>query len=153
MGDGWETARHPNRPPIVIKNPITNLVDSRLMDWTVIKLGMGGCNKNGISRIILDTKHFKGNFPESVKVEACFAPPNVTDEMVCSVLPGIDDGSVSWFPLLNRTKMGPDREHEFTPSSPDMINYKRPITHVRVSIYPDGGLSRVRVYGEPANDN
>jgi allantoicase len=152
MGDGWETARNPKRPPIVIKDPATGLVDSPLMDWAVLKLGCGGTDNNGVTRIILDTKHFKGNFPESVMIEACCASSNVTDEMVCSVLPGDKEGVISWFPLLKRTKMGPDREHEFLPSSLDSVNFDRHITHVRVHIYPDGGLSRVRVYGKPAND-
>jgi allantoicase len=151
MGDGWETARHPARPPVIIKDPKTNLVDSLLMDWSVLKLGMGGCNETGVSRIILDTKHFKGNFPESVKIDACDASStDISDDMVCAATPEMDDIRVSWFPLLHRSRMGPDREHVFDRDSCELVNTDQKVTHVRVSIYPDGGLSRVRIYGQPA---
>mmetsp|Transcript_3032 Transcript_3032/g.4666 ORF Transcript_3032/g.4666 Transcript_3032/m.4666 type:complete len:492 (-) Transcript_3032:1728-3203(-) len=153
MGDGWETARHPDRSPVLIKDPKTNLVDSPLSDWAVLKLGMGGCNASGISRIILDTKHFKGNFPESVKIEACDADlENVSDDTVCAATPERNDGRVTWFNLLNRSRMGPDREHVFDRDSCALVNTDKKLTHIRVSIYPDGGLSRVRVYGQPARE-
>jgi allantoicase len=158
MGDGWETARHPDRPPILIKDPETGLIDSPLMDWAILKLGMGGCNENGVSRIILDTKHFKGNFPESVKIEACDAsslPLNLDNE-TGEEKKTCDDGTcgeeileLKWFPLLNRSRMGPDREHVFDRNSKALVNSKRKMTHIRVSIFPDGGLSRVRIYGQP----
>jgi len=148
MGDGWETARNPLRPPILVKDPVTQLVDSPLMDWAVLKLGMGG-TKEGISRIILDTKHFKGNYPESVLVEGCCASDtNASDESVCAATPERNDTAVEWFPLLPRNKMGPDQEHEFLEQ--DLVNTTRDVSHLRVRIYPDGGLSRVRVYGPAA---
>jgi len=169
MGDGWETARHPERPPVLIKDPKTDLIDSPLMDWAVLKLGMGGAKC--ISRLILDTKHFKGNFPESVQVEGCDASsPSgemITDDMVCAVTPEMcghgghgtgtaikdDAPAVKWFPLLNRSRMGPDREHIFdTGDSPALVNTEQKVTHVRISIFPDGGLSRVRIYGQPADE-
>ncbi len=153
MGDGWETARHPNRPPVLIKNPVTNLIENPLMDWAVLKLGMGGAVDNdGISRIIIDTKHFKGNFPESVMVEGCNANLNqASDDDVCSATPEKEcNNKVEWFPLLERTKMGPDCEHTFHKENGEIANSNRSVTHIRVSIYPDGGISRVRVYGRPA---
>jgi allantoicase len=153
MGDGWETARNPDRSPVLIKDPKTNLVDSPLSDWAVLKLGMDGCDASGISRIILDTKHFKGNFPESVKIEACDADvENVCDDTVCAATPEKNDGRVTWFPLLHRSRMGPDREHVFDRDSCALVNADKKLTHIRVSIYPDGGLSRVRIYGQPARE-
>jgi allantoicase len=151
MGDGWETARHPDRPPILIKCPTTNLVQSPLMDWAVLKLGMGGCDDSGISRIIIDTKHFRGNFPESVQVEGCDASLNggISDDRVCAATPELNDGMVEWFPLVIRSRMGPHQEHVFDRNSSAFVNACRRVTHVRVSIFPDGGLSRVRVYGQP----
>lgn len=153
MGDGWETARHPDRPPVLIKCPTTNLVQSPLMDWAVLKLGMGGCDDSGISRIIIDTKHFRGNFPESVQIEGCDAGANgyVSDDAVCAAIPETnhEESAVEWFPLLNRSRMGPHREHVFDRNSSALINSHRRVTHVRVSIFPDGGLSRVRIYGKP----
>mmetsp|Transcript_215 Transcript_215/g.334 ORF Transcript_215/g.334 Transcript_215/m.334 type:complete len:513 (-) Transcript_215:92-1630(-) len=154
MGDGWETARHPERPPVLIKCPTTNLVQSPLLDWAVLKLGMGGCDDSGISRIIIDTKHFRGNFPESVQIEGCDASANgasFSDDAVCAATPGTgnEESSVEWFPLLNRSRMGPHREHVFDRNSCALVNKHRRVTHVRVSIFPDGGLSRVRIYGQP----
>ena len=58
------------------------------------------------------------------------------------------NGAIQWFPLLPRTRMGPDAEHVFDRTSDSIINGDKPVTHVRVTIYPDGGLSRVRIYGD-----
>ena len=150
MGDGWETARHPDRPAIWAKDPKTGLMDTDLMDWAVLKLGKQA--NLGISRIILDTKHFRGNFPESVQVEGCCASSNTEEEdaAVCEATPDKKEGngSIQWFPLLPRTRMGPDAEHVFDRTSGSIINGDKPVTHVRVTIYPDGGLSRVRIYGD-----
>lgn len=135
MGDGWETARHPSRPSILVKDPKSNLVASSLMDWCVIKLGQVA--GNGVSRVILDTKYFRGNYPESVLVEGCY----VTDDALNDV------DSVEWFPLVPRGRMAPDSEHVFDRHKGQILNGERKVSHVKVSIYPDGGLSRVRVYG------
>lgn len=164
MGDGWETARHPHRPAVVTKDPVTGLQDTPLMDWAVLKLGMGGVveqsgGKGGVERIIIDTRHFKGNFPESVSIDACCCR-NLSDDVVCASAAATDNDSsnsgVEWFPLLKRTALSADAEHEFLRDNGKMIvNGSRGVTHVRVSIYPDGGLSRVRIYGNPLkmNDN
>jgi allantoicase len=146
-GDGWETARHPNRPPVLIRDPTTNLIDNPLMDWAVLKLGMGGAAANeGVSRIIIDTKHFKGNFPESVMVEGCNADSIEASDIDVCISP--EAGKVEWFPLLPRSTMGPDQEHVFDQEHDQLMNSKARVTHVRVSIFPDGGISRVRIYGK-----
>eukprot|EP00985_Skeletonema_marinoi_P008277 scaffold3705_cov159-Skeletonema_marinoi.AAC.3 len=161
MGDGWETARHPHRPAVITKDPVTGLQDTPLMDWAVLKLGMGGVvekvghsdSKGGVERIIIDTRHFKGNFPESVSIDACCCS-NLSDDVVCASAAAAADNNcssvVEWFPLLKRTALSADAEHEFLRDDGKMIvNGSRGVTHVRVSIYPDGGLSRVRIYGHP----
>ena len=63
---------------------------------------------------------------------------------------------VEWFPLLKRTRMMANAEHEYTTtslssSSSLLVNLDRAVTHIRVSVRPDGGLSRVRIYGTPLN--
>lgn len=63
MWDGWETARHPHRLSKLIKDQKTNLIDSPLNDWCILKLGKVA--ENGVARVILDTRHFLGNYPES----------------------------------------------------------------------------------------
>lgn len=164
MGDGWETARHPDRPAIVSKDPVTGLQDTLLKDWSVLKLGFNGGAKvnEGVSRIIVDTRHFKGNFPESVTIDACYAEPGaVTDEEVCdSAGEDLKDGTkkdkgsnLEWFPLLKRTPLTADAEHEFTREQNQIENAQCGVTHVRVSITPDGGLSRVRIYGSPSGES
>lgn len=131
MGDGWETARHPCRPGILHKDPKTDLIDSPLLDWAVLKLGKEA--KSGAQRIILDTRHFRGNYPESVMLEGCNDPEDL--------------GTAEWFALITRTRMSPDSEHVFDRSKGQISNCTAPFTHVRLSIFPDGGLSRVRIYG------
>lgn len=142
-----ETARHPDRPAILKRDPKTNLVDSELMDWAILKLGQAA--PEGLTRIILDTKHFRGNYPESVFVEGCFAEEATTaDDVVCQL-----QDETAWFPLVNRSRMAPDAEHIFERDLDQLENATRAVTHVRVSIYPDGGLSRVRIYGKPLDVN
>lgn len=116
------------------------------MDWAVLKLGQAA--PNGVARIILDTKHFRGNYPESVSVEGCLAESGTADDIVCQL-----QEEEAWFPLVNRTRMAPDAEHVFERDLDQLENATRALTHVRVSIYPDGGLSRVRIYGEPAEND
>ena len=146
MGDGWETARHPNRPSVLVQNE-QGLVDSDLSDWCILKLGRPVAS---VARIILDTKHFRGNYPESVQVEGCY---------YCISTDGDDENDVSlpsaateWFPLLARGRMAPDSEHCYDAAKGQILNNATAATnvsHVRIRIYPDGGLSRVRIYGEP----
>lgn len=138
MGDGWETARHPNRPAVLLRDPKTNLVDSPLSDWCIIKLG--SVAGEGLQRIILDTKHFRGNYPESVSVEGCYLG-NEEDALVT------EDGVAQWFTLVPRCRMAPDSEHVF--DRHQIINANRKVSHVRVTIFPDGGLSRIRLFGTP----
>jgi allantoicase len=154
QGDGWETARHPDRPSVLVRDPTTNLVDSKLADWAVIKLGMvadgsGSANADGVCRVILDTKHFCGNYPESVQVEACYT--DLDDAVFTADLDAASAGTagIEWFPLVPRGRMAPDSEHVFESSANQLVNTDRKISHIKVSIYPDGGLSRVRVYGKP----
>jgi allantoicase len=47
MNDGWETARHPDRPPVVTRDANTGLQDTTLSDWSMIKLGLGGAVGGG----------------------------------------------------------------------------------------------------------
>ena len=148
MGDGWETARHPNRPGTLMMSSskqcgttsATNgLLDTRLSDWAVLKLGKA--TPSGVARIILDTKHFRGNFPESVSVEGCYDPTEDADDDEG------EGGEPQWFSLIPRSKMSPDAEHVFERSKGQVENADQIVTHVRVSIFPDGGISRVRIYG------
>jgi allantoicase len=122
MGDGWETRRR--RGPG--------------HDWTIVKLGVPGT----IKRIEVDTSHFKGNFPESCSLEACYSKDG----------DGSDAARLQdWKELLPRTKLKAHSRHIFR----NQLAATGPATHVRFNIYPDGGVSRLRLFGQqpeqPAN--
>ena len=112
MGDGWETKR--NRTP-----------NNR--DWVILKLA----HKGTVERIVVDTCHFKGNYPDSCSIEAC---TSATDDLQ----------NADWQPLLSQQKLSADHEHEFVSE----VNKLEGITHVRLNIFPDGGVSRLRLFGK-----
>lgn len=99
-------------------------------DWTIIRLGAAGL----IRRVEIDTAHFKGNFPESCSLDAC----NASGEPAAA----LDDPMQEWKPVLARTKLQAHTRHFF-----DEILEAGPATHVRFNIFPDGGVSRLRVWG------
>ncbi|TCD71588.1 Allantoicase [Steccherinum ochraceum] len=100
-------------------------------DWAIIKLGDAGF----LSHTEIDTAHFKGNFPESCELHAVN-----TNIVRPSELP--ED---AWSLILPRIKLGPHRQHQF-----QLENVDKPYTHVRITIHPDGGLKRVRLFGRRA---
>ncbi len=100
-------------------------------DWVVIKLGAPG----QIDRLEVDTSYFKGNFPESCSLEAC--------KTVSNILPlGLE-----WKDVLPRTKLQAHTRHFFEQEILDSGT----ISHVRFNIFPDGGVSRLRVFGAIAD--
>jgi allantoicase len=99
-------------------------------DWVVLKLGVPGF----IRRIEVDTAHFKGNFPESCSMEVCSAPDAASDTFLA--VPH------SWIELVPRTKLKADRRHSL-----NKFQDIAAVTHVRFHIYPDGGVSRLRIFG------
>jgi len=139
MGDGWETARHPHRAASVEIDATTGISTSTLSDWCVLRLGRSTA---AVEKLVLDTCHFKGNFPESAQVEAA----SLTDKEEADV----DTCSDKWFPLLARTRLTADAIHEFSGDSlvPPPTGSES-ITHLRVTIFPDGGIMRVRAFGKP----
>ena len=102
-------------------------------DWAIIKLGAPG----EIRRVEVDTSYFKGNFPESCSLEACDAASS--DQIDLS-------NSVSWTSVLPRTNLQAHTRHMFT----DELSDVGVATHLRFNIFPDGGVSRLRVYGKLA---
>jgi allantoicase len=117
MGDGWETRRR--RGPG--------------HDWVILRLGARGT----IEAVVVDTTRFKGNFPESARLEGCDAPELGTRD--------VPDESARWRELVPRTKVKADAVHRFR-----AVGRSGPVTHVRLSIYPDGGVARLRLYGRRA---
>jgi allantoicase len=103
-------------------------------DWVIIRLGTAGT----IQRLVVDTTGFKGNYPESCMVEACRLEPGMAINFT--------GDAIDWQPILPKQKLEPDQEQVFDNQaiSTDVF------THVRLSIFPDGGIRRFRVYGKPA---
>jgi allantoicase len=115
MGDGWETKR--NRTP-------------NNVDYVILKLGHSGM----VHKIIVDTKHFKGNYPDSCAIDACYSG---NDDDVLSE-------NVTWSELLPQQKLSADNEHHY---DVEVQKNATPISHIKLKIYPDGGISRLRVLG------
>ncbi|MFN3201248.1 MAG: allantoicase [Bradymonadia bacterium] len=101
-------------------------------DWTIVQLAQPG----EISRLSVGTRHFKGNHPQGCDAEAVYWPDAQTTDLMAYE---------GWQPLLDRQPLGANADHHFEALP------LGPITHVRLNIYPDGGLSRLRVYGRPAS--
>jgi allantoicase len=95
-------------------------------DWAVVRLGARGT----IARVEVDTRHFKGNAPAACSLEACTSPT-----------PGDD-----WQELLPRVPLQPDCRQEFDKEVRSIAG----ITHVRLNVFPDGGVARLRLFGRPA---
>jgi len=99
-------------------------------DWCVVRLARPG----RIHGVDIDTSHFTGNFPPGASLEGCY-------------LPGADpDEGSEWFALLPAVELSASRHHYHA------INGLKPCTHVRLNIYPDGGIARLRIYGRPEFD-
>lgn len=99
-------------------------------DWVIIALGQPG----EIERAEIDTAHFKGNYPDRVSLEGGRFD---SDDAVTNSSP-------EWRTLLTEARLKMDQQHYFD----DALEHIGPVSHVRVSIYPDGGISRVRLFGK-----
>ncbi|XP_063705169.1 allantoicase-like [Culicoides brevitarsis] len=125
MGDGWETARRLDRPAILTANENGILNNVPGCEWCIFKVGL----KGRIDHVVIDTRHFKGNFPDSVRIEG-------TQDLE----------NAKWEEILAEFKLSAHKEHLVTQ---EKLKSHGPFTHVRVTIAPDGGISRVRIFGRP----
>ncbi|TNM94495.1 hypothetical protein fugu_017254 [Takifugu bimaculatus] len=132
MADGWETARRLDRPN-KLKVDQQGILQVPGREWAVFQLGHPGT----IHRVEIDTIHFKGNFPDSCQVEVCSLSP---DEEVQCIQNRWTSGK--WRLLLPPQKLRPHHTHQY-----DELVPSGPVTHVRLTIRPDGGISRFRLFG------
>jgi allantoicase len=103
-------------------------------DWCVVKLGVGGV----IKRLELDTNHFKGNYPDMASVDGWNAPEGADEDGA--------NQTQAWSSVLPKVKLQAHTRHLFVSE----LDQRGPFTHLRLNIYPDGGVSRMRVWGTPS---
>ena len=101
-------------------------------DWAILALGRPGT----IARAEIDTAHFKGNYPGSASLEAASFDTHAAALSATG----------AWLTLLPETALSMDQQHYFETGLADIGD----VTHVRLSIFPDGGVSRLRLFGHPA---
>lgn len=99
-------------------------------DWCIVRLGIAGV----ISGIIVDTSFFRGNYPESCSIEGC-AVDGTPDPTELAE-------RAAWTEIVSRTPLAGDTRNALP------VPHRERITHVRLNIYPDGGVARLRVHGE-----
>ena len=130
--DGWESRR--KRTPFMLGEP--QPAGSPLPhDWCVIKLGVAGV----VRGVNVDTRFFRGNYPAACAIEAAEVAGDPDPEAL--VAAGVD-----WQEILPRTTLKGDSPNVFR------VALARRATHLRLRIYPDGGVARLRVHGEVAPD-
>jgi allantoicase len=117
--DGWETRRRRTAG----------------YDWCIVKLGLAGV----VHGIVVDTSHFKGNYPESCELDSCAVEgdPSVAQ---------LENTATQWSALLPKSPLAGDARNSFAAASASRV------THLRFKIYPDGGVARLRVHGEVVPD-
>jgi allantoicase len=121
MGDGWETRRR--------RTPGN--------DWIIIALGARGV----VESVEIDTAHYKGNYPDACSVLAADMPSG-SDVLQQAVV----TAAMFWPELLAPQKLSADAIHTF-----DELAALGPVSHVRVNVFPDGGVSRIRIFGKLAD--
>jgi allantoicase len=123
--DGWETRRRRG-----------GSADSGLLpgaeehDWVIVRLGAPGV----VHAVVVDTAHFTGNFPQACSVEACWAD-GYPDPAALE--------SARWVEIVARSPLTGDAQHTFEVPADSRHRY----SHVRLRIFPDGGVARLRVHG------
>jgi allantoicase len=95
-------------------------------------------HKGIIEKILVDTCHFKGNYPDSCILEGAVMSTEEEDKL--------NTDALKWATILPQSKLSADHEHYFEKE----IASKGPFTHVRLTILPDGGVSRMRLWGRKA---
>ncbi|KJZ80287.1 Allantoicase [Hirsutella minnesotensis 3608] len=116
--DGWETRRHNSEP----------------FDWVVVRLGVASGIVEGVE---IDTAFFTGNYAPAISVEGCFS---ADDDDVVSWRG--DRGK--WETILDIRECGPSQRFGW---KLDVVDRAKQYTHVRLNMYPDGGIARFRLFG------
>src|SRR3954470_23781259 len=105
-------------------------------DWCIVKLGLPGA----IHAFVVDTAFFTGNYPSHCSIDACGLPPGADPEA----------SGVVWHPILAKSELAGNTKNPFALRV--LHDAPRRYTHVRLNIFPDGGVARLRVVGEVLPD-
>jgi len=98
-------------------------------DWIIVRLGA----RTAIQRIAVETEHYKGNYPDRCTIDAADTDATLTEDLAT--------GKVQWREIVASAKLEADSIRTFE-GEPTIA------THLRLNIYPDGGISRLRVFGK-----
>ena len=104
-------------------------------DWIIVKLGGAGI----VEKVEVDTCHYKGNYPDRCSLQAALVTA-ATDQSIITE-------AMFWPSLMGEQKLQMDHIHAF---SGEAIAKLGPVNHVKLNIFPDGGVSRLRIFGRLA---
>jgi allantoicase len=99
-------------------------------DWIIVQLGA----RAKIQSISVETEHYKGNYPDRCSIDVCDASGAIVQDLTT--------GKVAWKETVPGSKLEADGVRRFEKAAAEAA------THVRLNIYPDGGVSRLRVFGK-----
>jgi allantoicase len=125
--DGWETRRR--------RGADGGLPADGEHDWVIVRLGGPAV----VRAVVVDTAFFRGNFPQACSVEACYADgyPDTA---------ALSGQRAGWTEIVSRSPLTGDAKHVFE------VALDQRFSHVRLRIYPDGGVARLRVHGRVVPD-
>ena len=101
-------------------------------DWLIIKFGKSGL----IKKLEIDTHHFKGNYPDTCSIQTAYIAKNVSNNFIVR-------NSKKWKYILNKSKLSANKKHVFK----KFLLRRNKENLLRINIYPDGGISRIRAFG------
>ena len=100
-------------------------------DWVIVQLGKAGM----LTKVEVDTCHFKGNYPDMCSLDGLYLPDADPTKL---------SAATEWSEIIPRKKLQPNYQHYFNALDLKPIGET---THVRLNIFPDGGISRLRLMG------
>jgi len=101
-------------------------------DWLIIKFGKPGL----IKKLEIDTHHFKGNYPDSCSIQTAIINKDLSNKLIVK-------NSKNWKFILNKSKLSAHKKHVFK----KFLIKRNKENYLKINIYPDGGISRIRAFG------
>jgi len=101
-------------------------------DWLILKCATAG----KINKIQIDTHHFKGNYPDKCSLQAAYLNGKISAKSIVNK-------SKNWKLLLSKVKLHAHKKHNFK----NKLMKNKKVNYIKINIYPDGGISRIRVFG------